>query len=134
MAMTDQDANSGGPNDPLAALPDGPPAAPAPQAAAPAAPAHTRISGIRTGMIAAAVALLLLVIVYWLATASSAGRAPRARAGAVLSLVPPAASHPRPEEATMLVKLIKAAVLAAVLAAIVQSLPDIKRYLELREM
>jgi hypothetical protein len=34
----------------------------------------------------------------------------------------------------MLVKLIKAAVLAAVLAAIVQSLPDIKRYLELREM
>ena len=34
----------------------------------------------------------------------------------------------------MLMKLIKAAVLAAVLAAIVQSLPDIKRYLELREM
>ena len=34
----------------------------------------------------------------------------------------------------MLVKLIKAAVLAAVLAAIVQSLPDLKRYLELREM
>ena len=34
----------------------------------------------------------------------------------------------------MLVKLIKAVVLAAVLAAIVQSLPDIKRYLELREM
>jgi hypothetical protein len=34
----------------------------------------------------------------------------------------------------MLVKLIKAAVLAVVLAAIVQSLPDIKRYLELREM
>jgi hypothetical protein len=31
-------------------------------------------------------------------------------------------------------KLIKAAVLAAVLAIIVQSLPDIKRYLELREM
>ncbi len=31
-------------------------------------------------------------------------------------------------------KLIKAAVLAAVLVAIVQSLPDIKRYLELREM
>jgi hypothetical protein len=34
----------------------------------------------------------------------------------------------------MLMKLIKAAVLAAVLAAIVQSLPDLKRYLELREM
>jgi hypothetical protein len=34
----------------------------------------------------------------------------------------------------MLMKLIKAAVLAAVLAAIVQSLPDIKRYLDIREM
>lgn len=34
----------------------------------------------------------------------------------------------------MIMKLIKAAVLAAVLVAIVQSLPDIKRYLELREM
>ena len=34
----------------------------------------------------------------------------------------------------MVTKLIKAAVLAAVLAAIVQSLPDIKRYLEIREM
>jgi hypothetical protein len=34
----------------------------------------------------------------------------------------------------MLTKLIKAAVLAAMLAMIVQSLPDIKRYLELREM
>ncbi len=34
----------------------------------------------------------------------------------------------------MISKLIKAAVLAAVLAIIVQSLPDIKRYLELREM
>ncbi len=31
-------------------------------------------------------------------------------------------------------RLIKAAVLAAVLVVIVQSLPDIKRYLELREM
>jgi exosome complex RNA-binding protein Rrp42 (RNase PH superfamily) len=30
--------------------------------------------------------------------------------------------------------LIKAALIAAVLALIVQSLPDIKRYLELREM
>jgi hypothetical protein len=34
----------------------------------------------------------------------------------------------------VIIKLIKAAVLAAVLVAIVQSLPDIKRYLELREM
>jgi hypothetical protein len=34
----------------------------------------------------------------------------------------------------MISRLIKAVVLAAVLAAIVQSLPDIKRYLELREM
>jgi hypothetical protein len=34
----------------------------------------------------------------------------------------------------MISRLIKAAVLAVVLAAIVQSLPDIKRYLEIREM
>jgi hypothetical protein len=34
----------------------------------------------------------------------------------------------------MIVRLIKAAVLAVVLAAIVQSLPDVRRYLELREM
>lgn len=34
----------------------------------------------------------------------------------------------------MITRLIKAAVLAVVLAAIVQSLPDLKRYLELREM
>ena len=34
----------------------------------------------------------------------------------------------------MIIKLIKAAILAVVLVAIVQSLPDIKRYLELREM
>ena len=34
----------------------------------------------------------------------------------------------------MISRLIKAAVIAAVLALIVQSLPDIKRYLELREM
>jgi hypothetical protein len=34
----------------------------------------------------------------------------------------------------LITRLIKAAVLAVVLAAIVQSLPDIKRYLELREM
>lgn len=34
----------------------------------------------------------------------------------------------------MISRLIKAALLAAVLAAIIQSLPDIKRYLELREM
>jgi hypothetical protein len=34
----------------------------------------------------------------------------------------------------MISRLIKAAMIAVVLAAIVQSLPDIKRYLELREM
>jgi hypothetical protein len=34
----------------------------------------------------------------------------------------------------MITRLVKAAVLALILAAIVQSLPDIKRYLELREM
>jgi hypothetical protein len=34
----------------------------------------------------------------------------------------------------MIVKLIKASILAAALTLIVQSLPDIKRYLELREM
>jgi len=34
----------------------------------------------------------------------------------------------------MITRLIKAALLAAVIAAIVQSIPDIKRYLELREM
>jgi hypothetical protein len=34
----------------------------------------------------------------------------------------------------MITRLIKAAVLAVVLAAIIQSQPDIKRYLELREM
>jgi hypothetical protein len=34
----------------------------------------------------------------------------------------------------MIGRLIKAALLAALLAMLVQSLPDIKRYLELREM
>jgi hypothetical protein len=34
----------------------------------------------------------------------------------------------------MISKLIKAAMLAAVLAVIVQSVPDVKRYLELRDM
>ncbi len=34
----------------------------------------------------------------------------------------------------MISRLIKAAVIAIVLAAIVQSLPDIKRYLDIREM
>jgi len=34
----------------------------------------------------------------------------------------------------MITKMIKAAILAVVLAAVIQSLPDIKRYLELREM
>jgi hypothetical protein len=34
----------------------------------------------------------------------------------------------------MLSKMIKAAALAAILAVIVQSVPDVKRYLELRAM
>jgi hypothetical protein len=34
----------------------------------------------------------------------------------------------------MISNLIKAALLAAVLAVIIQSLPDVKRYLELRQM
>ena len=34
----------------------------------------------------------------------------------------------------MIGRLVKAVVVAAVLAAIIQSLPDIKRYLELRQM
>lgn len=34
----------------------------------------------------------------------------------------------------MLVRIAKAVVLAVLVAAIVQSLPDIKRYLEIREM
>jgi hypothetical protein len=34
----------------------------------------------------------------------------------------------------MLGRLVKAAVLAAVLALVIDSIPDIKRYLELREM
>lgn len=34
----------------------------------------------------------------------------------------------------MIGKIIKAVIVAAVLAAIIQSLPDVKRYLELREM
>jgi hypothetical protein len=34
----------------------------------------------------------------------------------------------------MLGRFVKAAVLAAVLALVIDSLPDIKRYLELREM
>jgi hypothetical protein len=34
----------------------------------------------------------------------------------------------------MIGRLIKAAIVAAVLAAIVQSIPDIQRYLEIREM
>jgi glutaredoxin-related protein len=34
----------------------------------------------------------------------------------------------------MIPRLIKAAVLAAVLVVIVQSVPDVKRYLELRDM
>jgi hypothetical protein len=34
----------------------------------------------------------------------------------------------------MISRLVKAAVVAVVLAAVIESLPDIKRYLELREM
>jgi hypothetical protein len=34
----------------------------------------------------------------------------------------------------MIMRLIKAVVLAAILALVIQSLPDIKRYLELRDM
>jgi hypothetical protein len=34
----------------------------------------------------------------------------------------------------MLGKIVKAAVIAAVLALVIDSLPDIKRYLELRDM
>jgi hypothetical protein len=34
----------------------------------------------------------------------------------------------------MLGRLIKAAVIAAMLAFVIESLPDVKRYLELREM
>jgi hypothetical protein len=34
----------------------------------------------------------------------------------------------------MIIRLAKAAILAAVLAAIVASVPDLKRYLELRDM
>jgi hypothetical protein len=34
----------------------------------------------------------------------------------------------------MIRKLVKAVLLAAVIAAIVQSVPDIKRYLEIRQM
>lgn len=34
----------------------------------------------------------------------------------------------------MIVRVVKATVLAIAIAAVVQSLPDIKRYLEIREM
>jgi hypothetical protein len=34
----------------------------------------------------------------------------------------------------MVVRLVKAVALAMIVAAVVQSLPDIKRYLEIREM
>ncbi len=34
----------------------------------------------------------------------------------------------------MIMRLIRAVVLAAILALVIQSLPDIKRYLELRDM
>ena len=38
------------------------------------------------------------------------------------------------KEQTMVSRLIKAAVIAAILAVVIESLPDIKRYLELRQM
>jgi hypothetical protein len=41
--------------------------------------------------------------------------------------------HPA-EEDSMIGRLVKAGVIAAVLAVVIQSLPDIKRYLELRDM
>jgi hypothetical protein len=34
----------------------------------------------------------------------------------------------------MVSRLIKAVIIAAILAAVIESLPDIKRYLEIREM
>jgi hypothetical protein len=34
----------------------------------------------------------------------------------------------------MIIRLIKAMVVAALVAAVIQSLPDIKRYLQIREM
>lgn len=40
----------------------------------------------------------------------------------------------RKEVLSMLSRLIKAAVIAAVLALVIDSLPDIKRYLEIRDM
>ena len=40
----------------------------------------------------------------------------------------------RKEALRMLSRLIKAVVIAAVLALVVDALPDIKRYLEIREM
>jgi hypothetical protein len=43
-------------------------------------------------------------------------------------------SKPREEVLGMLSRLIKAVVIAAVLAFVIESLPDVKRYLELREM
>ena len=46
----------------------------------------------------------------------------------------PDGPRPRKEVLGMLSRLIKAVVIAAVLALIVDSLPDIKRYLEIREM
>jgi hypothetical protein len=45
-----------------------------------------------------------------------------------------AGDQPTERRGTMITRLVKAALLAAALAAIVQSIPDIKRYLELRDM
>jgi len=43
-------------------------------------------------------------------------------------------SSRRKKVPTMVSRLIKAVVIAAILAAVIESLPDIKRYLEIREM
>jgi hypothetical protein len=42
--------------------------------------------------------------------------------------------EPRKEVLGMLTRLVKAVVIAAVLAFVIESLSDVKRYLELREM
>jgi hypothetical protein len=47
-------------------------------------------------------------------------------------VVTPEIRHQKEDD--MITRLIKAALLAMILAAIVQSLPDIKRYLDIRSM
>ena len=62
------------------------------------------------------------------------GRAARGRAGRMADLARRNWLRSRKEVLGMLTRLIKAAVIAAVLALVIDSLPDIKRYLEIREM